>query len=259
MAGRPSRHSIDRVDRATNRLTRTVVLTAGTGTGRTSITPFGIELSGHTAWVTDFDQGLVAEVNTTTGRVTRVLHDIPNPEGMTLGFGSLWVVQHRDSSIVRIDLSSWTVTAVIKLADTGPNATCGMCVDDVVAGPTAVWVPLDLGQGVARIDPTTNTVTSVTPVGLRVENLAVDTNSVWVGGWDGSLPCTDTHAILERLDPASGAPRGRLVIPCALNPTVVNPSGDVWLGTFDNPNGVRLIRPRTRDGTQEQLGSSAAP
>jgi len=236
----PSRHAIDRVD-ATGTLTRTVVLTTGTGKSSTPIVPFGLELSGGTAWVGDFDQGLVAQVSTTSGRVTRVLHGVPNPEGMALGFGSLWVVQHRDGSIARIDLASWKVTAVVRLPGTGTNSTCGMCVDDVVAGPTALWVPLDLGQGVARIDPTTNTVTGVTPLGLRVENLAVDATSVWVAGWDGSLPCTDTHAVVERLDPATGAPRGRLVVPCAVNPSVVPGSGDVWVGAIDNPVGVRRI------------------
>ena len=239
-----SHNSIDRVDRATNRITRRVDLASNAGNHRRSITPFGIELSGHTAWVTDFDQGLLAEINTTTGQVTRVL-GVPSPEGLALGFGSLWVVRHRDGSIARIDLKSWTVTAVIKLPGTGSNSICGMCVDQVVAGPTAIWVPLDLGNAVARIDPTTNTVTADTPIGLQVDNLAVDATSVWVAGWDGSIPCTDTQAVLERLDPASGSPQGRLVIPCAFNPAVVSPSGDVWLGTADNPNAVRLIKPHT--------------
>jgi streptogramin lyase len=239
-----SRKSIDRVDRPTNRVTRRIVLATGAGGSRRSITPFGIELSGSTAWVTDFDQGLVAEVNTTTGRVTRVLDGVANPEGLALGFGSLWVVQHRAGSIARIDLKSWTVTAVIRLPGRGSNSICGMCVDQVVAGPSALWVPLDLGDAVAQIDPTTNTVTADTQIGLQVENLAVDATSVWVAGWDGSVPCTDTKAVLERLDPASGSPSGRIVIPCAFNPTVVNSSGHVWLGIADNPNAVSLIKPR---------------
>ena len=240
-----SHKSIDRVNGATNRVSQRIVLSSGAANSGQSITPFGLEVSGHTAWVTDLDQGLVAEVNTTTGRVTRVLGGVPNPEGMALGFGSLWVVRHRDGSIARIDLKSWAVTAVIKLPGTGPNSICGMCVDQVVAGPSALWVPLNLGNAVARIDPTTNTVTADTPIGLDVDSLAVDATSVWVAGWDGSVPCTDTHAVLARLEPESGSLSGRLVIPCASNPTVVGTPGNIWLGTADNPNAVRLIKPAT--------------
>jgi streptogramin lyase len=235
--------SIERIDLATNRVSRRILLNTGVGASAGSITPFGIALSGHTVWVTDFDAGLVAEVNTTTGHVTRVLHGVHNPEGVALGFGSLWVVQHREGSIARIDLQSWKIATVIALPGTGPNSTCGMCVDQVVAGPTAIWVPLDLGKAVARIDPTTNTITADTPIGLQVENLTVDATSVWLAGWDGSLPCTDTKAVLERLDPVTATPTGRVAVPCAFNPTVVKPSGEVWLGTADNPNGLTLVKP----------------
>ena len=118
-----------------------------------------------------------------------------------------------------------------------------MCVDQVVAGPSAVWVPLQYGKAVARIDPTTNAVTADTPLDLTVGYLAVDATNVWVGAWNGPIPCTDTHAVLDNLDPASGKLKGRLVVPCAYIPTIVSPSGDVWLGTTDNPNAVRLIKP----------------
>ncbi len=237
-----SRHSIDRIDQATNRVTHRVMLATGTGDHQLPITPWGLEISGHTAWVTDFDRGLLAEVDTTSGRVTRTL-SVGNPLGVTLGFGSLWVVQHRDGKIVRVDLTSWTVTAVITLPGTGSHSTCGMCVDLIVAGPTAMWVPLNFGEAVVRIDPTTNKVTADTPIGLEDDHLAVDAAGVWVAGWDGSIPCTDTHAVLERLDPVTGSPTARLVIPCAFTPTIVNPSGDLWLGIADNPNAVRHITP----------------
>ena len=106
-------------------------------------------------------------------------------------------------------------------------------------------MPLNLGDAVVRIDPTTNTVTAETPMGRVVDNLAVDATGVWVAGWDGTVPCTDTHAVLARLDPVSGSPTGRIAIPYAFNPTVVSPSGDIWLGTADNPNAVTLIKPRS--------------
>ena len=239
-----SHMSIDRVDRATNRVTRRIALTYGVGDKRVTLTPFGITTSGDTAWVTDFDKNLVAEVDTRTGQVTRVLDGVANPAGLTLSFGSLWIVQHRRGSIARISLTTWSVSAVISLPGTGPNPICGMCVDKIIAGPSALWVPLDFGKAVARIDPAANRVTADTPIGLEVDNLAVDATSVWLAGWDGSIPCTDTHAVVERLDPVSGSPRGRVVISCAFNPTLASPSGDLWVGIADNPNGARLLKPR---------------
>ena len=121
-----SHTSIDRVDRATNRIVRRIALTSSAGSKRVAITPFGIATKGDTAWVTDFDQGLVAEVDTRTTQVTRLLGGVANPEGLTLGFGSLWVVQHRRGSIARINLTSWTVSVVITLpgTDQAPSAEC---------------------------------------------------------------------------------------------------------------------------------------
>lgn len=239
-----SHQSIDRVDLATNGVTRRIALAYGAGDRRVTLTPFGIATSGDTAWVTDFDQGMVAEVDTTTGQITRVLSGVAHPAGLTLGFGSLWIVQHRVGSIARISLTSWTISAVIGLPGRGTSPICGMCVDKIVAGPSALWVPLDLGKAVARIDPATNGVTADTSIGLEVDDLAVDANSVWIAGWDGSIPCTDTQAVVERLDPVSGSPRGRVVIPCAFNPNIASPSGAIWVGIADNPNAVRLLKPR---------------
>ena len=90
MPGWPTRaKSIDRVDRAIHRIIRRIVLLTVTGANRKSINPFGIALAGHSAWVTGFDRGPVAEVNTTTGQVTRVPDGAYNREILALGFGSL--------------------------------------------------------------------------------------------------------------------------------------------------------------------------
>ena len=141
------------------------------------------------------------------GRVTRVLDGIHDPEGVALGFGSLWVVQHRHRSIARVDLASWTVSTVIPLPGTGSNSTCGNCVDDVVVGPSAIWVPLALGRAVVRIDPKTN---------------------------------------LGRLHPASGALKGSRRDPVRVQSHRREPlRRRVGLGTADNPNGVTLMRPHT--------------
>ena len=236
------RHAVARIDPATNTIAERILLDkVGSPAVSGPIEPFGLALDGAVLWVSDFDQGVVLRVDTTTKTVTKVIADIDHPEGLAIGFGSLWVVEHRKGAVTRISLRDGSVGPPIALPGTGPDGVCGMCVDSIAASSTGVWVPLDLGKAVARIDPATNAVATQVPFDRVVDSLAVGDGAVWVAAWDGSIPCTDTGAYIARIDGISDTVTGTTMIPCAVGVAVDD--GAVWAATADAPNGVTRLDP----------------
>ena len=233
-------HAVDRIDPTTNKIAGRIVLDAGASPSiRAPIDPFGLALDGSSLWVSDFDQGLVLRVDTVSKKVTNVVTNVDHPEGLAIGFGSLWVIEHRKAAVARIDLARGTLSSAITLPGSGPHPVCGMCVDTIVSSPDGIWVPLDLGKGIVRIDPTTNAVSAQIRLDRVDDSLAVGAGAVWVAAWDGTIPCTDAGAIVARIDIATNAVTGTSVIPCAV--TVAVADGDVWAGTADAPNGVTRL------------------
>lgn len=106
---------------------------------------------------------------------------ITNPSFLAFGFGSVWVTDHHNRMITRIDPVSNTVAAVIK--GTGRNP------EDALEVGSLLWVT---GQydDMALIDPTTNTVTKT----IKGDHLFMDYgfDSVWVTTRDNRLERFDT-------------------------------------------------------------------
>jgi len=233
-------HAVDRIDATTNTIAERIVLDASGMPGVAGpINPFGLALDGSGLWVSDFDQSLVLRVDTASRKITNVIANVDHPEGLAIGFGSLWVVEHRKAALARIDLASATVSSTIALPGSGPDGVCGMCVDSVVSSPDGIWVPLDLGKEIVRIDPTTNAVSAQIQLGRVADSLAVGDGAIWVAAWDGTIPCTDTKAVIARIDTTTNAVTGTTVVPCAV--TVAVADGDVWAGTANAPNGVTRL------------------
>jgi DNA-binding beta-propeller fold protein YncE len=107
-------------------------------------------------------------------------------------------------------------------------APCGGCGDNLAVGSDALWFPLGSGFGVARIDPTTNTVTATTPLTIVALRVFADADGVWVAGGRGGL---DQGAQVIRLDPATAAISTRVAAPYALNAAVAPSGGDLWVGS----------------------------
>jgi streptogramin lyase len=110
---------------------------------------------------------------------------VANPSFLAFGFGSVWVTDHHNHEITRIDPVSNTVVAVIK--GTGSNP------EDALEVGSLLWVT---GQSddMVLIDPATNTVTRT----IKGDHLFMDYGfkSVWI-------TTRDNH--LERFDPTTAA------------------------------------------------------
>ena len=90
-----------------------------------------------------------------------------------MGGGSLWVANHDERTVARIDLASGTVMADIPVPSE-PHR--------VAYGAGAVWVGNWHDDSVSRIDPHTNRVVgSPIPIGAHhAGNLVVGAGGVWV-------------------------------------------------------------------------------
>lgn len=104
------------------------------------------------------------------------------PGGIAEGFGSVWVENHRASSISRIDPATNQVVAEIPAGD----HTCGLAVAE-----DGIWVPSF--DGIRRIDPQTNAVAQT-----------IDTFSCGVGVAEARLWSVGEDSILRSFDPVTG-------------------------------------------------------
>src|SRR5258708_23444039 len=109
--------------------------------------------------------------------------------GVTAGFGSIWVSTGPGSSVVRIDPTTYFVTAVITLADPATN---------LAVGPDSIWLTSGPGNRVSRIDPATNRVVGSLTSGERgTVGITVFDGYIWVANHNG-----DPTGSLAKIDPA---------------------------------------------------------
>jgi len=137
------------------------------------------------------------------------------------------------------------VAAQIKFPGPTLSSICGMCLFFSRASADSLWVPLNYGFAVARIDPTTNKIVATVKFKLPPFDLAIgDDGSVWVaaGADEG---CQGAGNIVARIDPTTNTIAGTLPIQCAESIAVED--GDVWVGVGDPdvnmPNKVIRIKP----------------
>ena len=235
-----------RIDSETNEVAEQISLEVTNTAGKTEqVSPFGLALDGKTLWVSDFDKNYVIRVDTETKQVVALIYDIRNPEGISVNSDGVWVVEHRSGNIVRIDPATNTITAKISIPapkQATTNGRCGMCIDYVVATEDAVWVPLNLGNGVARIDPNSNQISAMVALDFSPRNLVVTDNAVWAAGGPASPNCGSVPGGVVRIDPQANKLIGTISIPCAASVGIYE--GNLWIGSgFPGASALTQIKP----------------
>ena len=100
----------------------------------------------------------------------RIVHGTPRfgLVGIAYGAGSLWVASHEENEIVRVDPSTGTVQAHIRV-----RLPVWLTYND-----GNLWTTSDV-DGVERIDPETNTVVAVAPVPEPIDEVRVGGGFAW--------------------------------------------------------------------------------
>jgi streptogramin lyase len=146
-------------------------------------------------WALD-TEGVVSRLDSKSGRVTTTIPTgATAPYNLWIGDGSLWSVDDRAGTVLRIDPARRTVVARIPVGD-GPA--------DMVFRGGRAWVINHRDLGLVAIDTATNRPRKIANVpGDAPERLAWAAGSLWVTGRG-----TD----LLRLDPQTGAVRATIEI-----------------------------------------------
>jgi YVTN family beta-propeller protein len=155
--------TVTRIDPRTNRVVAVI---------RTGGRPVHVAADDRSVWVSYPLDTLVKRIDPRTNRVTGSLR-VAQPQGVVLGFGSVWVPSERAGEVLRIDprTDPRTVAGAGRIKVDGAPVL-------LAVGPDAVWVGTG-NQTIQRIDPGTGTVTATFRAGGTLHGMAVDGRSLW--------------------------------------------------------------------------------
>jgi len=169
-------HSVDRVDLESGKVVTTIDVPAG---------PKEMAVFDGAVWVTCDGGGVVARIDIATNEVVAEIPAGSRPANIAVGEGSVWVWNHQ-LQLLRIDPATNEVIATIDGVAAGPGA-------GVTVGGGSVWVVVPTGIG--RIDPATNKIVDVIPIGPGgYVDLAWFDGELWASSTDRNL--------VYRIDPS---------------------------------------------------------
>jgi streptogramin lyase len=126
----------------------------------------------RSVWVAFPLDTLVKRIDPRTNRVVASLR-VAQPQGVALGFGSVWVPSQRGGEVLRVDPRTElrTVGGAGRIRVAGEPAY-------LAVGTDAIWVGTT-DQTLQRIDPGTGRVTATYRLGAALHGMAVDGGSLW--------------------------------------------------------------------------------
>jgi streptogramin lyase len=217
---------VRRYDPASGKLVATIHLPANAN-------PEGIATTPGAVWVAEHHSGLVARIDPRTNRVVARVHvGLPGssgPQGIAAGLGDVWVGIPNTGEVVRIDPATNKVVARIFVPST--LSPCGA----IGVARTAVWIT-DCSEGnyVARIDPSTNTVSSILDVGGEARGITGVGDDAWcVASRNGTaylIELRPDDTVARRIALGHGVTSGGTL--AAL--------GSIWVGDWIKPLVIRI-------------------
>lgn len=134
----------------------------------------GIVLGAGSVWVSDrvgLHGAAIRRIEPETGKITKTIPVDEGSEAIVFAYGSIWVVNGSEDSLLRIDPQTNEVVREITVGK-GPSA--------ISAGAGALWVANTDDGTVSRVDPETRSVTNTIELGHRPLGVLVHDNLVWV-------------------------------------------------------------------------------
>jgi YVTN family beta-propeller protein len=137
-----------------------------------------IAVSDDGAWVTAKEDGRVFRIDPATNRVVADIRTGAGAHGIVIDGSGVWVTNYRANTVSRIDPAANEVVATVEGVGSGVGIT---------AGDGAIWVSTQ-GQGISRIDPTTNEAALV----VKLPNewnygIAYADGDLWISSVDRGL------------------------------------------------------------------------
>jgi len=223
--GAPGKDTVTRIDSASGRTVATI---------RVPRAPLDLAVTPGAVWVTNAGAGgdSVTRIDPKTNRsLGRPVRTGASPQSLAVGGGSLWVANHDERTVTRIDLASGKVVADIPVPSE-PHR--------VAYGAGAVWVGNWHDNSVSRIDPVTNRVVgSPIPIGSHhAGNLVVGAGGVWVT-CDYRVDGAAEDVVVVRIDPHTN--RAVETIAVGGHPIdVAATEGAIWVSVADPGSVLRI-------------------
>ncbi|MBA3737952.1 MAG: hypothetical protein H0W97_05250, partial [Actinobacteria bacterium] len=128
-------------------------------------------------------------------------HGVGNgPTAVLAAFGSIWLANHLDGTVSRLEPATGRVEATIPVGQ-GPNA--------LGAANGSVWVANEFDDAITAIDPSTNVANPALSVGAAAASLVADGDGLWlaVGASatehrGGTLIVSAEQEVFSSLDPS---------------------------------------------------------
>ena len=131
---------------------------------------YNVWVGGGSVWVADDQGAAVLRVSPATGKVRRIpVGD--GPADIAFSDTSAWVIDHRDRTLMRIDLRSNAVSRVATLPGDAPER--------MVRAGGLLWIT-GRGTDLMRVDPQTGAVLSTIEIGASGIDLVAGRGALWV-------------------------------------------------------------------------------
>jgi virginiamycin B lyase len=174
--------------------------------------PDWMAVASDSVWVTSSADNLVSQLRAADNQLGITISVKKPCSGLAVGFGSLWIPSCGQGNLVRADLTTGKIQAVIPA---GPADSEG----GITIGAGSVWLMTDPSGVLSRIDPTTNAVVATisTPSGSFCPLFA-----------DGFVWVTSTaNNVLTKVEPSAN--QSILQIPVGKNPRFLTYGADsIW-------------------------------
>lgn len=139
----------------------------------------GIALGAGSIWVSErinleghpTRRAAIRRIDPETGKIIRTISVDEGSEAIVFAYGSVWVVNGSENSLLRIEPQTNEVVREIPVGES-PSA--------IAAGAGALWVANTDDGTVSRIDPETRSVTKTIELGHRPLGVLVHDDLVWV-------------------------------------------------------------------------------
>jgi DNA-binding beta-propeller fold protein YncE len=223
--GTQAKDTVTRIDLATGRTVATITVRRA---------PLDLAVTPQSVWVTNSGGGgdSVARIDPHTNRLAgRPVRTGASPQSLAVGGGSLWVGNHDERTVTRIELASGKVVADIPVPSE-PHR--------VAYGAGAAWVGNWHDNSVSRIDPESNRVVgSPIPIGSHhAGNLVVGAGDLWVTS-DYRANAAAEDVVVVRIDPQAN--RAAETIAVGGHPIDVAATRDaVWVSVADPGTVLRI-------------------
>jgi virginiamycin B lyase len=153
---------LDRIDAATNAVVAKIQLPKGT---------FNPIFAGDSVWVACNECAGLVRVDPKTNKVAGITKIGPKPRFLTVGEGSVWVLNQGDGTVSRVDAATGKLLATIPAGIPGLGG-------EISYGGGSVWATV-FGFPITRIDPATNKVVQQF-VGKGGDSIRFAHGSIWL-------------------------------------------------------------------------------